>query len=377
MKLIKHLTLIALAVSALLALPAAASATGGFAATSYPKSVKFTGSMNLSAPYELGTCTAPPLTGSLEGPSFTISLGSSETGTCSQVGDKVSMNGCKLIVHQKTADIGPTGCGPISFGHKCYIEASTGLTASYSGVGTVLPGFKEMEGLEVTGKVSSPAKSFCGTTLTMKLNVAEVPQIWVGPNALDGIALSTEATSQTSALVYPARIAAYYTSSVTIIEKLGAGVAVTCSSAKLDQGTELTKKAAVALSFTGTYEGCSSNLGSATVKMNSCRYELPGITWSGGSYSAPGAGISCTTGGDAISIATGGCTIYLPPQPLPTALEAASTVGGLTGIIYNGATTKLKYTTSNTFACQIVGIKAAGEDGVTPQNWVITGTLPG
>jgi|GEM_PF-2035106 len=148
MRRIKSLGLGALMALALLALPAVASAKGGFTAAQYPASLEAkTGSTPVLG-LQLGqmTCDRPTLTATATEPSGTLSATLSDSG-CYISGAKqpLKMNGCKFIFNggdgsKGTFDIGPAGCGPIKFESPTYcnvtIGSQNGLAATYANAGS-------------------------------------------------------------------------------------------------------------------------------------------------------------------------------------------------------------------------------------------------
>jgi hypothetical protein len=407
MKSIRNLALAALAAGALLALPAAASASGGFGADAYPASVHASNGQFKLTVGEIWskTCTAPVLDATLKAPAHSLSASQSKNGPCTY-GGTVDMKGCQLILHPDTgsAEIGPPGCGPVTVSSPCMpisIPAQTGIPTTYSGgvdEGTATTG------VEVSGEVTlSGFAYYClGTTsgtLTADWDLATTNEakesislyaftddVWVG------ISLSNEKHPRTKAQAFPVNIEGSYSSLdqwALLLEIEGAGFTAECPVVSLNGG-ELSKEAESVFSLSGTYGGwsakgkfdpkgqyCISSAGIATVSMNSCRYDLPEVEQTGSSYTVKGAAIACSNGGDAITlkIRYDTCTIRLPAQSLQASLvNIGYGVGAMVETDLGGS--NLKYTTEG-IGCAGALLEESGEDGVMGQEFFLHGTLPG
>lgn len=390
MKKSSHLALAAIAVVAAMALAGTASAntTPGLSALGYPEQVHFEG-----AEFRLGSqlsCDAPDLSATLEGPTFGLTAPASETSECSWGGiENLDMNGCEFIFHGSSADIGPPGCGPIrtSFAGPCFLDAQTGFNVKYTGAATSLPGLQLTEEVEVTGKASlTPINGYCGEPELVARWTIDEGVLYTGDYAFDGLALTREAAPQLDALAFPVQPVAFNYDTIAPFDELsGFDMGVECQN-YFDQGSQVAKQEAAALSFAGAYSGspahpdgesCSSTIGDGQVSMNSCRYELGELEWlSEGDFAAPEAGIGCEESGDAIEftipISSHSCVVKLPAQALQASVYSDE-LGGSAGLIVHLDSEALKYTAS--FVCQLAGTKKSGEDGVMHQTLAVTGAL--
>ncbi len=406
MRLMRNLALVALAAGVLLALPAGALASGGFAADQYPASVKASGGQfKITVGKTSRTCSVPVLDATLKAPVHSLTVTQTEKGACT--GGTVDMNGCQLILNPstKSADIGPPGCGPVSIsGGTCtsiMFFPQTGLSTTYTGA-QIAEGIVGAEGLEVSGTVNvTSLTSFCfGSetgTLTANWGLATTNEAKEANNLLSsrdfvpiGISLTNEKHPRTRAQVFPVNVAAVHGNPVDQvvmpieIPLNSTKLKVWCPEANLSAG-ELTKETESVFSLSGTYGGynpgssdCKASGGptKATVKMNSCRYDLPEIEQTGSSYTVKGAAIACTKEGDAISAVTNaGCNLYIPPQPLQATLTSGG-FGFAADVPLDVGTNSLKYTSSGAF-CKLGGVKESGEDGVMNQELALRGTLSG
>jgi len=381
---------------------ATASASGGFAADTYPAAVNASGGQfKLTAGAWTKECASPVLNATMKGPVHSLSLGQTKAGACGS-GGSVNMNGCQLILHPstQTAEIGPSGCSPITVLSSCgqiSIPAQTGIPLTYAGY-HYADGIDVVTGVKVSGTVTlSGLASFClGTTkgtLTANWNFVitnESKEIGLGAfrdYTPIGISLTNEKHPRTTAQVFPVNLAAHPAGeTVTVVEKLGsASMNLKCKTADLGGG-ELTKEAESVFSLSGAYGGdfsggkyCTSSFGYMTVNMNSCSYSLPEIEQIGGIYTVKGTAISCSKAEDAITLSIGGngCTIRIPPQALAGTVTNAGWGMGAE-IELDLSTTGLEYETVQAFLCSAMfGIKAKGTDGVMNQELSIGGRLAG
>lgn len=400
MKFIRILTLAAIAVG-VLALPAAASASGGFAVEAYPASVHASGGQFVLANGSFREeCTTPVLDGTLKAPAHSLSLKVTENGKCNLWEQTFRMNGCEIILHpgSETADIGPPGCGPpkIWIGCEVSVGPQAGLSATYTGP-ELTKGVKQATGVEISGTVPlSPGCAGSTATLTANwtLSTTNEAKQSVGLTEFHdfvpiGISLTNEKHPRTTAQAFPVAMTGSHGAPDTVIspvEKLGSvAINTKCLGANLGAG-ELTKEIESVFSLSGTYYGkqgyptsefCESVIGNVRVHMNSCRYELPEIEQSGASYGAKGSSIVCTKEGDAISLesVTIPCNIYIPPQALAATLVNSGPGWGA-DILLNLSSSSLKYTTTGV-GCSAGGIPSSGENGVMKQEITLHGTLPG
>jgi hypothetical protein len=409
---IRNMALLALVAGLLLAIPASASASGGFSTGSYPASVHGSGgklTLHTTGGSLVTECNAPVLDETISGPVHALSLAGTEDGACT-AGGSAQMNGCELILHpgaSPTAEIGPPGCGPmkVPFGCGSEIKPQTGIPLTYSG-DHVADGFDILEGIEVSGNVSV-GPIFCASTLklTANWNLSTTNEAEQGLDLLAsrdfvpvGVGLSDEKHPRTTAQAFPVNVAAVIQppvdpSPVMLLEQIGSvKINTKCYGVNLSAG-ELTKESESAFFLSGTYWGhgnkypedykegtkCDSGLGTTTVSMNSCQYELPEVERTGpGTYIVIGGALACTKEGDGLTMKNSLCNITLPPQSLPMTLRNSGAEGMFAEIILEITTSSLKYTHSGGWGCNtLLKLPASGENGVMDQELFIRGTLPG
>jgi len=344
-KIMRNMALVALCAGALLALPAAASASGGFASESYPNTVEATpGTLKLytkSGAELLRECTAPTLTKTMNAPEHALGLPGTKTGSCVG-GGATDMRNCQLILHTgnpPTAEIGPPSCEGMQVtlcGGGFTIKPQTGIPLTYGG-GQLAEGWDVLEEtLGISGVVKTePGWCSSEVKLTANWNLNTSSNLWaVRDYTPVGVTLSDEKHPRTTAQTYPVDVAAVVQPPVEppamVLEKIGSvDVKARCYGVDLSAG-EFTKEAETEFSLSGSYWGrqgnptseyCTSNSGTAAVSMNSCHYEIPEAERTApGTYTVIGGALVCTKEGDGLTI-TSSCKFTIPPQSLPMTLR--------------------------------------------------------
>ena len=387
------------ALFALAALPAAASADGGFVAGEYPAVArgedtwgKSPGHLTLHySDVEIWEqCSSPTFEGELEAPAHAIESTVTGNGTCSYFEDPLKMNGCQFELHRdtNTADIGPPGCGPIEAPSHGWcgwmkIDPKTGMTASFENVGS---GSEAAVNVSVSGEglkyeaTSRPPQCQKGTYEGLELtaswqmrayeNVEGALGKQVGLEAVDAapsIGVSRE-EGKFDAQEFPVGITAKRAAGgdLTLLEEPESKLSVTCETAQLGGG--VLSEPATELALSGGFGGCDVGVNPAAVRMNSCSYELGESTE-----------ISCAEPGDQVEVAIDGYESFkclnIPPQVIDNEApqyenqgegDSASVEAGLTGA-------EIEYTAG--FLCQLIGW-SSGTEGSSALDLELEGSYP-
>ena len=408
MRVTRYLCAIALVAIGLVALPATASAGGGFVADAESAEITGSGKTWMTQTYtnfrrgaKLNTGCTPDVQSSIKGPQAYLDATSAASQPTCFAESQWELKGCHLTFHPAagTVDIGPAGCGPTRLLVKTscspdYIEVGpqTGLKATYTT-------FEDPENSEWTKtvKVSLVSKNIpytfnecekkqSGNDLTLEAtwylkayhNGTRVDLEYAKEVPI-GFGVGGEKPGVFGGLYYPVEVSAEDTpgGSITLLSVPKGKATVTCQNADLGGGT-LTEAVAT-LKLAGSFTSCSAEgIGTAaTISMRSCSYELleaePVSKETGNPYVSKSA-ITCTTPGDYIQLALGvGCTIKVPAQTLSgtTDLENQVTPPATTLAAGIGAS-KVKYTTN--FSCTVAGIPSA-EDGTVDLDLLLSGAL--
>lgn len=389
----------ALVLTSLAAVPAAASASGGFVAGQYPAAVKGTaGTISLNFPTGGYSefCHGPNFEALLEGPSRSVLPAATGNGSECGGGGSLKMNGCTFEFHRatNTADIGPAGCGPIeapTLEHCGYIRLypRTGLAATFenSGSGSSAAVKATVNGEKLKYEVTEGAGCKHGTFEDGSLSaswelrayqaVTKTPPYTFGEEV--GISTVSEAprigifmdSKGLDASQFPVSVTAAATEgeAFTLIHGYNrSGTekwSLRCSSAAVDGGSLNGPSAQQSLA---SFSGCSvSAVGpSAKVTMNSCSYKL-----------STNVEIACTTPGDSIKVEAGsGCTITIPAQVINSSAPTFTNEGEGSGsnVTFNLIGSGEKDSANS--VCQLMGIPASGENGTTSAGLRMTGASP-
>ena len=356
MRSIRNIGLAAVAALALLGFPAAALATGGVEADSYPATYRSVETKHpvFGVPGLYTTCNESSIWGEASGPSST--LGSLEGMKCGNNNEKLAMNGCKFEFHpgsSKSFDIGPPGCGPINgpwIGGLCYpsIVPQTGVPATYTAV--TVGGVEKID-ISVSTELKhtmkgcgggDPGLYFEGAWRISGFNVAGEPTSIRMRTGFDGFFIgSGSGVPKFEAESYPAQLSGGLDpkSSFTFTT-VNSAASVTCGEAQL---TAKPTGASTALGVGGTYGTCVGSSGSAAIAMNSCSFN-----YSLNAGSPPyvgGVGVACGTEGDSISITFPNCVVTIPAQSPQGSIAYENQGSGDTRAVHTAATaTGLTYT---------------------------------
>jgi hypothetical protein len=324
----------ALAVVALAALPAVASASAGVSANSYPATLHGTeaSEIKLSALGTTSSCHGyefeATLTGKTTAPSFTSTKNPINCGSF----QNLTMNGCKLELDpggRPTVGIGPAGCGPITFGYAggCSIPAQKGISATYENVGSGSGSYFNVKIASASVEYSSNSEIYCGRKKGTygDLTMAATIKVSGGEGARaigGGLDAGGPEGNQFVAADYPATVVGERLNFEGLVGKvvvLGWGTrSVQCNVVEY-KGGELSGPAS-SLTLTASFPSkCDSFVGKSTttVSMNSCRYVYSGVK--PGSFEnehVAAAEIACTKAGDAITMSMPGCNLSVPAQTL-------------------------------------------------------------
>src|SRR4051794_14920691 len=319
------------------AIGAAGASAAEFGAEKTPTTVASSGgSQYWSFRSVLNECGDPKASGTLAAsPSAQLETGSSETIPCTTIttGKDMKMNGCKFIYHpgtstgagssQGTVEIGPTGCGPISFTGgaetRCVVTvpAQTGLNASYSTSGTgstrsvkVSINATNITHTQVSGK---DCGGNLGTYTSGKLE-AQWTLSGTSGGSQSGIYIEgvynespPVSTSGFAARSYPATLTGGQdTPGVTLFKLKGGNTS--CSSVSYSSSLSGPK---AQLAVAAVYSGCLVNgISGGTVNMNGCTYTFNVLNQPPvGSTYAGHADIACPAGKAIELVARSGATV--------------------------------------------------------------------
>lgn len=410
MKSIRGLALAVLAAAALAAVPAAASASGGFVADQYPATLH--GSQLSGLGFQFGS----------SGPTFICEQGTGLTfegtlakaypsASSSKITDPskcnsggLTTNGCQLIFHPGTGtlDIGPSGCGPLKISMtNCpaglfSIPAQTGISATYSNSGSGSEANFHVSISDKSVEYTAPASNLCKKAGTyndlyifgeLKVSATNAEKKPIGTSVITGNVpmglFLTNGPARLAAPEYPVRLTGERVpwsefAQITLFT-LGPGTGkVTCKEASFDGG-ELSGPVEE-FSLNATYSKCTAGPMSVTVNMNSCHYGFSGLEQISekGEYDST-AKIACSKEGDAIVITGSGCVVKLPAQVLggqPT--EMTNLVEGyestVSALVHGSS---VHYTTIGA-NCQLAGWgkEHTGEDGSLELDLLLHGVYP-
>ncbi len=409
---IKLLAIATFAVAALAALPAIASASGGFAAGEYPASLHATpqGSFLFEGTKMARYNCAPEFSAELAGPSSALSS-KSTTETCLG-SEHWEMKGCGFTFHPgaKTFDIGSAGCGPTIVTRGCgpvKIPPQAGLAAEYSTTGSgseaavlVNVAAKNVEFVSdpCMGSVTYHDMTITGTwkiTGTNKEGKKTGVEVFsaggppVGIFMAGGPAKFGTGEPRLDAQQFPVNVIGErwsigeYKGKLTLLSI--PQIAINCEAASFNIG-EISGPVSKKMTISATsYEKCTSAKGAEfTAQMNSCHYAFDQLEQvvEGGigtpEYEAVPK-IECTTGGDAIKLlGGGGCIISIPAQTLSSAVPALENYGSSYQAVVNSiiAGGSVKYTTNNALGCKVLSLPVSGENGSLESDMHFRGVLP-
>lgn len=392
---IKRLIQITVAAGALLAVPASASASGGFAADEYAATVS--GSGNTLVMHVGGSgpdantyyyCYSTNSTTTMNGPVSALS-----TGALVEPGTQCEMNGCELTFRpgEEEVDLGPPGCGPIRFGTSLCpmgLGPQTDLTAEYDG---------PYIDLNTSAMAIRPTPSSCGekgeevpAQLSLKYTLSatnesdeEIDVSSYASDVPDGIFINTEPGENVglNAQGYPVEVRGERGDEgvIELFEDPNTEWGDTsCESADLT-----TSLAEVATSFKldGEFGGCSMHgIGEATIKMNSCSYAFEEFIEDRQSpFEVYGSGIVCESEGDAIVISAPGCQVRLPAQLWEseglTELENQG-LGKDATVDVHLPGSGMSYTTKG-WTCAFAGLPSSSEEGAMSADLTLSGVYSG
>lgn len=388
MRIFNRVALLALTAGALLAVPASAMATGGFAADEYPAAVSGSGgvfALDISEVGEFG-CTGPSFETELDAPATSLASSEHKDTAC-------KMEGCEFVFRpgSETFDIGPAECGPVKLATgvcgDVAISPQTDLGADYQGssidldasgltVTLLYPSACGKKGSEhsatLTGTYSLSAENGSEEEIDIDAYTAGVPVgLFMGAGELpEGL----------NAQGYPVAVSAEKQAeqSLTIFEDLSAEAGTTtCDIADLSAGTFSESTGNFGLS--GELDDCEMPgvTEQAEVAMNSCSYvfEQP-VEAQEDPFEFAAPSIGCTTEGDVIVINGPACEIKIPEQGLTSDYAEAENEGsGRDATVSLHVPASGMTYTSKGFGCVLMGLDAAGEDGAMAANFALSGTL--
>lgn len=364
---------------AALVLPAAASASGGFEAGTYPVtlkdgSVKSTVKFVFQGEEAAGStnCEETSLEGSAAERSVTMAL--SIAWKCRGV--LLKTNGCKVEFHpgsENTMDIGPAGCGPITglllHNGSCEVSipAQTGIPVTFTN--EVVKGFERINAAAASTLKYTEVKGCGGTHPTLEFNgswqvsgysaAGELTNIHSTDSFSAGLFLTGKKSEVESE--QPKFAAEHYPGLVSGKQDAGAPFSFksavlenkqTCGTGEANGSLPVT---AAAVSLVGTFASCKYGSESVTVKANSCSFSLS-VANSGPPYTG-GIGISCSKGGDAIELVQSNCTIKVWPQNTSSTVQYENLGSGASRTVHAAVKAeKLSYRLSAGI-CQLLGFE--------------------
>jgi hypothetical protein len=411
MKSIKALALVAFAAAALAVIPAAASASGGFVAGSYPATMHGSQLTDLSVSVGAGGVTCKtgekPLTfaATLSKPSPSLATSSVTDPTCS--GGSLETKGCQLEFHPGagTFDIGPPGCGPIKLfrsgcvGSPYLVPSQTGIPAGYvnSGSGTEANVHITLKGEGLENTNPEGLCKFSGTHKDLKISgelkmaATDAKGNPIGTSAVSGgLSLGLffaggpeagEGEPRLAATEYPVRLTGErffdepFIGQITLFEYNG--VKVSCPTAELEGG-ELAGPQYTEFNLNAKYSGCTLNKHETTVAMRSCHYRFSNFEPAVLSEYRSVAAISCSKEGDKISLSAAGCTLEFPAQTLSGETGISNIPEGYNStVVAMMSATGVHYT--KTPGCEVLyfGKGLNGENGILHSDMLLHGIYPG
>jgi hypothetical protein len=414
MKRIKGLALAAFAVAAMAALPAAASASGGFVADSYPATLHGSqvGWLTINpGGHEIG-CNAAQGAMTFEGtlakpyPSATTSKTSDPK--CNS--GSVELKGCQLQLHPGTAtvDIVTSGCGPVNvWSSSCLgyssIGAQSGIAAKFENYGSGSEaGFRVVfSNASVQYTVAKGNLCEKAGTYTLLLNgefkvtATNAESKAIGTSVISGdvpLGLFVDGgSSSLAAPEYPVHVKGgriqFGGEPLGEIKLFAQGerVKVTCTGASLDGG-ELSGPAKE-FTLNASYSGCMLSPGPfpVSVSMSSCHYAFSKLEKVSESEFNSAAAIACSKEADLIVISgVPACTLKIPAQTLggePTALTNLfeGYERSVTALMFGSG---VHYTTVGA-NCAVIfnksgwGKEHTGEDASLESDMLLNGVFPG
>jgi hypothetical protein len=396
MRSIKHLALVALFAGALAALPAGASASGGFVADEYPASVGGTFGFALAAGLAEEECKAEEKA-TLSGPSEVLSLPSSAMCGATEFKREMTMNGCEFQLHADTDtfDIGPPGCGPIKApvgGGFCWIAigSQTGLAMSIENSSEAGVRIEPNTGAKAKytlisgwacGKAGQTYEDlqFMGGSSHLSAKNAESKSIglysYSSGDLPVGVSVSKkyeklENVTALRAQAYPADVASETESAPSLFTIESTSDEVSCESAQYDAG-ELSGPAQYEFSLAAEYSGCEiERLGFAPINMNSCHFEFSSLEAPWGDVE-----LACEAE-DTVEINSSWCPIKIGPQSLGF-VEFQNQGQGIGATVdIHLLASGVSYSVPKTFVCQLAELKSAS-DGVIDAALTLSGTYAG
>jgi hypothetical protein len=421
MKSIKAMVLAALSVVALVALPSAASASGGVVAGSYPATLHGSqvGSLVINLPAGGGEVSCG------KGSSFeaTLSKASSSLTTSSiknpsNCGYGTSfqiLGSCQLEFHPgaETVDIGPAGCGqaPVHAescpGGNFLIQPQT-LSAKYENLGKgseanfrVIINDSSVT-YTVTSNLCKGTGTFSDLAIKWQLNVTATDsgEKATGTSAFSGdlphglflAGGSSEGEPRLASPEYPVRVKGErlalpggFTGQITLIER--PTWKVSCKVAQLDGG-ELSGPAYNKFSLNAAYSKCDFIVNGTSggyeneISMPNCHYAYSNLKEVGSPVYAGTQEFACNSG-TKFTMSFSGCGIDIPAQVFGGTAELTNLFTEVEGFNkYEGgvaavmSATGVKYTTRG--LCPLVGIKnETAENGSLHSDMLLKGVYPG
>ncbi|HEY7456764.1 MAG TPA: hypothetical protein VH703_05770 [Solirubrobacterales bacterium] len=399
MKHIKALAAGALAMAALIALPASAAAFGGFEADEYTAALSAVGSAEFAAGGHGGSCGSMSVEASLGGPSSSLSTSSVSCGS-----GAIEMKGCQFEFHPSTGStsIGSEGCGPAKFylagcGSALLVSAQDDIATTYENFGSG-SGAGFYATIEDTDVKYSTTNNLClGTGEFENLTVQFVLKVTAkngskeaigtsvvsGGNGEVGLSVEGESSGSLSGAEYPVQVVGERyqlgeaTGEITLWELPEGKGTFSCETAEFDGG-ELSA-AASAFGLDASYSGCSVNGISFSVDMNSCHYAYSELELAEEDVYAGAADIACDEEGDVIKLYKTGCRIEIPAQSLNEQAVFLNSYYSFPGWVEVAAVmtgTEVAYTVAG-IGCGLVGLKTgSGEDASVHSDMLLWGLDP-
>jgi hypothetical protein len=380
MKSIRGLVVAAFAVAALVAVPAAASASAGFEASKEEAGTlqgRETSTIYIRYGANVPTICEPganslTFEAAMFGRANIVTTNSVVNPKC--FGGSLGMNGCQLELDPAgvgSVGIGPAGCGSAKYTTEaCYgqvflLPAGTKIDAAYENIGSGKEAkvMIKIHDLEVSSTTSGGGCGGAGTKNLQfesgTLEVEDTSNTWkeqIGFRMVPGdIFMGGIESPMMEAPEYPSRMSGEASEGgLTTLWEGNFKIKVNCTGA-IYNGNGLPSSE---LSLGNiSYSGCSSPLGAATATASGCQYQYSGLKYlATGEYDAA-AKINCS---GSIKIVTGGCTITMPSQTLSARTKFVNKeVANDAAVIATMTGSSVKYSAEGA-NCGFLGISKSG-----------------
>ena len=380
----------ALALMAVVLLPAAASASAGLSATEYSATLSGDdiGSIYVGIGSELESCSGLKFSGTLKEQSKSATTSSVVDPTCGTFAS-LAFKGCQLKLDPagyQTLGVSPSGCGPVNVtfapcAGTFAIEGGTNIAASYQTVGTgssahVVVSFDDssVDYVSLNNNLCA-AKGEHKSNLHLKgeidITAKNSKQETIGLKTVSGgVYVGGGKEGKIEADDYPAVVSGDllnlgpYHGKAKVLSYPGEGEDIDCGAVHYSATAELTAPAK-SFSLNASYSKCEwPGLGEVGVSMNSCHYTFSSLSEAGSKDEYQGAAsIACNTG-DKIVLTGPGCTVTIGAQSLSKGGSFVNwDVGTEASLLGSTRGEKLKFSSEGAF-CFIEGLG----DGVSYEN---------